>query len=317
MKTILITGGAGFIGSHLIDRLIDKNNIICVDSFDPYYSVKIKKLNIEKNLHNKNFMFYEEDILSRTKLGNIFKKHKIDVIIHLAAKVGVRPSLQYPLLYERTNVEGTINLLDEARINKVNKFILASSSSVYGNSNTTPFIESMNVAPISPYASSKVAAENFCNCYAHLYKIQVCCLRLFTVYGPRQRPDLAIHTFTRCINDNNPISFYGDGSSMRDYTYVDDITAGITNAINYDKTLFEIINLGESRAISLKYLLSLLEKECNKRAIIQNFPIQKGDVFVTCANIKKAKRLLNYVPTTSIETGIQKFVAWYLHSLRH
>jgi UDP-glucuronate 4-epimerase len=310
---ILITGGAGFIGSNLIDALIDKNNIICVDDFNDFYDPRIKRNNIKEHLNHQNYKLYNVDIFNYGALRLVFEHNKIDCIINLAARAGVRPSLKDPRLYFRSNSDGTIHLLELAKEFGVKKFIQASSSSVYGSRKDIPFHEDMKIdRPISPYAATKAANEQICYTYSHLYGINTVCLRFFTVYGPRQRPDLAIYKFTKLINENKPIEMYGDGGSKRDYTYIDDIIQGVVASIHYDRTPYEIINLGGSRPIELRYLIQLIEDELGKKAIIEQKLNQPGDVPITCADITKAKSLLNYNPTTTIEAGIKNFVEWFL-----
>ncbi len=311
-KTLLITGGAGFIGSHLVDSLIENNNIICVDDFNDFYSPEIKKNNILNHLKHNNYKLYELDIVDYGRLERVFNENKIDCIVHLAARAGVRPSLLAPVLYARTNITGTLNLLELARKYNVNKFIMGSSSSVYGSRTDGPFNEEMKTdRPISPYAATKASNEQMCYTYSHLYGMNIVCLRFFTVYGPRQRPDLAIYKFTRLINEGKPVPVFGDGSTKRDYTYIDDILRGVLASIEYDKTPYEIINLGESQTVELAYLIEVLEKETGKKAIIERKPLQPGDVPVTYADISRAKNLLNYNPATKIEDGIKKFVEWF------
>lgn len=311
-KNILITGGAGFIGSNLVDNLIENHNIICIDEFNDFYSPEIKRSNIKNHLNHCNYKLYECDIADINKLKNIFNENKIDSIIHLAARAGVRPSLIDPQLYTRTNIVGTNNLLELARLSNIKKFIFGSSSSVYGSRADGPFNEEMKIdRPISPYAATKASNEQMCYTYSHLYDIKICCLRFFTVYGQRQRPDLAIHKFTKLIDQEQPIPVFGDGKTKRDYTYIADIIQGIISAINYNKSSFEIFNLGESQTIELNYLISLIEKELGKKAVINRQPNQPGDVPITYANISKAKDLLAYNPTTKIESGIKKFIKWY------
>ncbi|MFA6988802.1 MAG: GDP-mannose 4,6-dehydratase [Candidatus Gastranaerophilaceae bacterium] len=312
MQTVLITGGAGFIGSHLIDKLINQYKIICIDNFSDYYSPAIKKRNIQHNLNNENFCLYNADITDKEALNKIFQDNKIDVIVHIAAMAGVRNSIINPELYANVNVNGTLNLLEFARINKINKFVFASSSSVYANQGNGPFNEEMNVnRPISPYAATKMAGEQICYTYSHLYDIQINCLRFFTVYGPRQRPDLAIHKFSKLIYENKPIPVYGDGSTKRDYTYIEDIIDGVIRAIAYDKTRFEIFNLGESQTVQLDYLISILEKYLDQKAIIDRLSMQPGDMENTYADISKAKSILGYNPTTNIESGLKIFIDWF------
>ena len=314
METILVTGGAGFIGSHLCEKLIGLNKkVICIDDFNDFYDPQTKEKNISKIINNKNFILYREDIRNYEKLKEIFKKNKIDKIIHLAARAGVRPSLQQPLLYQDVNVRGTLNVLELAKEFKVKNFVFASSSSVYGINKKIPFSEIDNVDnPISPYAATKKACELLCYNYHHLYKIPVTCLRFFTVYGPRGRPDMAVYKFTKLINEGKEVEMYGDGTTKRDYTYIEDILQGVLAAVekNFD---FEIINLGESRTVELKYLIMLIEKNLGKKAKIKIMNMQPGDVPITYADITKAKKLLNYNPKTNIEEGIKKFIEWYKH----
>ena len=312
MSQILVTGGAGFIGSHLVDRLLNMGKkVICIDNFDPFYEPRIKKKNIEHNLENMNFTLINEDIRNKKKLEEIFEMHSIDKIVHLAARAGVRPSIRDPLLYEDVNIKGTLNLLELCKKYQIKNFIFGSSSSVYGINSKIPFSERDPINfPISPYATSKRACELFCFTYSHLYDLPITCLRFFTVYGPRQRPEMAIHKFTRLISQGKTIEMYGNGTSKRDYTYIDDIIIGIISALN-KKFDFEIINLGNSETVELKYLISLIEKNLKKKAKIKQLPEQLGDVPITYADITKAKKLLNYKPKVKIEEGIEKFVRWY------
>jgi len=311
-KTFLITGGAGFIGSHLTDKLIKDNKVICLDDFNDFYSPDIKRNNIKKHLNNSNYKLYEYDIVDYENIKKIFEENKIDCIIHLAARAGIRPSLTDPILYTKTNIVGTVNLLDLAKDYKINKFIMGSSSSVYGERTDDPFNEEMIInKPISPYAATKASNEQMCYTYSHLYGINIVCLRFFTVYGPRQRPDLAIHKFARLIDEGKPIPVFGDGTTKRDYTFIDDILSGIINSIEYNKTPYEIINLGESQTVELNYLIELLEKEIGKKAIIERKPLQPGDVPITYADISKARNLLNYNPEIKIEKGIKLFIEWF------
>ena len=311
-KTFLITGGAGFIGSSLIDSLIGDNNIICIDDFNDFYSPEIKRNNIKDHLKNPNYKLYELDIADFYSLNKVFDENKIDYVIHLAARAGVRPSLLDPMLYTRTNITGTVNLLELSKVHNVKKFIMGSSSSVYGSRTDGPFNEQMKIdRPISPYAATKASNEQMCYTYSHLYNMNIVCLRFFTVYGPKQRPDLAIHKFAKLINDGKPIPVFGDGTTKRDYTYIEDILQGVIASIDYDKTPYEIINLGESQTVPLNYLIEVIEKELGKKAIIERQSLQPGDVPITYADITKAKELLNYNPTTKIEEGIKKFVKWF------
>lgn len=314
MQKILITGGAGFIGSHLVDYLIGENKwqVVVIDNFDSFYSPELKRRNIEPHLANPRFSIYEADILDKVTLRKIFEENEFDQIVHLAALAGVRPSLLRPDAYTRVNVEGTLNLLEMAKEFGVKRFVFGSSSSVYGINSKVPFSESDKIEfPISPYAATKAAGELLCHTYSHLYGIRVVCLRFFTVYGARQRPDLAIHKFSKLIWEGKPIQMFGDGTTKRDYTYIDDIIQGVRSAIDYDKSGYEIFNLGESRTVELRYLIELLEENLGKKAIIEKMPHQPGDVPITFADISKARKLLGYNPQTNIEDGIKKFVEWF------
>jgi UDP-glucuronate 4-epimerase len=310
--TILVTGAAGFIGSHVCEFFIAQGDERAgIDNFDNFYSKEIKQSNLSKLLKKEKFHFYEVDIRDKARLNSIFSFRKIDTAIHLAAKAGVRPSIESIEEYYDVNVNGTVVLLECMRNNSVKKLVFASSSSVYGNNKKVPFSETDNVDnPISPYASTKKSAELLCHVYSHLYQFDITCLRFFTVFGPRQRPDLAIHKFTKLIDEKKPIPFYGDGSTARDYTYIADIVQGINCALkNIDG--YKIYNLGESNVINLKDLVSLIEKVIGKKAIINQLPAQQGDVDITFANISKAKKEIGYNPKTDIESGIIKFVEWY------
>lgn len=311
-RTYLITGAAGFIGSHLVDKLIDNANIICIDNFDDFYPKSIKQDNIKNHLTHPNYKLYEADITNYEQLKKIFETHKITHIIHLAANAGVRPSLLMPVKYTQTNITGTVNLLEMAKEFGIKKFVFGSSSSVYGSRTDGPFNEEMKIdKPISPYAATKAAGEQICFTYSHLYDISIVALRFFTVYGPRQRPDLAIHKFYKLIHEKKPVPVFGDGGTRRDYTYIDDILQGILASIEYDKTHFEVINLGESQTITLNDLITLIEKNIGKKAIIERHPLQPGDVPITYANITKAKNLLGYNPTTSVNEGLINFTDWF------
>jgi UDP-glucuronate 4-epimerase len=317
MKSILITGGAGFIGSHLVDSLLAEGvwQVAALDDFNDFYDPSIKRDNIRTHLSNPNFKVVEADIRDLPALDRAFSETTYDCIVHLAARAGVRPSLKEPRLYVETNVNGTLNLLELARAQGVKQFIFGSSSSVYGINAKVPFSEDDPIFnPISPYAATKAAGELLCHTYAHLYGMRIVCLRFFTVYGARQRPDLAIHKFAKLISARKPIPVFGDGTTRRDYTYIDDITAGVRAAIDYDKTNYEVINLGESRTVELCELISLLEKALGQRAEIDRQPPQPGDVPQTFADITKARRLLGYNPETRIEQGIQQFVEWFRES---
>lgn len=314
MKNILITGGAGFIGSHLVDHILGEgqSRVTVVDDFNNFYDPAIKRANIAHHIGNANFEVVESDIANSEAVNDLFARGQFDIVIHLAARAGVRPSVEDPLLYEEANVRGTYSLLEAARQYMVPRFIFGSSSSVYGINSKVPFSEDDAIArPISPYAAMKIAGESACHAYSYLYGIRTVALRFFTVYGARQRPDLAIHKFARLISEGQPIPVFGDGSTRRDYTYIDDIISGISAAMNYEESLFEVINLGESQTVELNYLIEVLEKALDRRAIIERRPPQAGDVPVTYADISKARRLLGYAPTTKIEDGIEKFVRWF------
>lgn len=308
---ILITGGAGFIGSTLADRLISNNKIIVIDNFNDYYDISIKENNVKNNLSNQNYTLYRADICDREIVRDIFEQNKIDIVIHIAARAGVRPSLENPLEYVRSNIEGTINILENMKNYNCKKIIFASSSSVYGNCTAEKFSEDLKVTePISPYAATKSACEQFLYTYSKLYDIQAICLRFFTVYGPRQRPDLAIRKFIELIEQDKPIPVYGDGTTMRDYTYIDDIVDGIVKAINYNQTKYEIVNLGGGSPVTLNQMIETIENVLRKKAIIDRLPMQPGDVNKTVSDISKAKKLFNYCPKTSFKAGITKFVNW-------
>lgn len=314
MKDILVTGGAGFIGSHLVDRLIGDGvaRVTVVDDFSDFYDPTIKRANIASHLERDDFELVEADIADSQAMNDLFDRAGFDCVVHLAARAGVRPSVEDPLAYEESNVRGTFTLLEAARRNGVPKFIFGSSSSVYGLNSRVPFAEEDPIAnPISPYAATKIAAEAVCRVYSHLYDLRVVCLRFFTVYGARQRPDLAIHKFARLISQGQPIPIFGDGTTRRDYTYIDDIISGVVAAMQYDQSQFEVINLGESQTVELRRLVELLERALGKRAIIDRQPLQPGDVPLTYADVSKARRLLGYKPQTNIEAGIDRFVDWF------
>ncbi|HEY6120534.1 MAG TPA: GDP-mannose 4,6-dehydratase [Pyrinomonadaceae bacterium] len=317
MKKILVTGGAGFIGSHLVDRLLDERQwrVNVVDDFNDFYSPDIKRENISAHLKDPNYQLTEADIRDRKALERVFSDSTFDCVVHLAARAGVRPSLSQPLLYAETNVNGTLNLFELAREYGVPHFVFGSSSSVYGINAKVPFSEDDPIRqPISPYAATKAAGELLAHTYAHLYGVRCICLRFFTVYGARQRPDLAIHKFARLMSTGQAIPVFGDGSARRDYTFIDDIISGVRAAIDYDDTPYEVFNLGESRTVELRELISLLENELEIKARIDWQPMQPGDVPQTYADISKARRLLNYNPQTPIEGGIKRFVQWFRES---
>ncbi|MGD9631535.1 MAG: GDP-mannose 4,6-dehydratase [Pyrinomonadaceae bacterium] len=314
-KNILLTGGAGFIGSHLAERLLAEGtwNLTIVDDLNDFYSPVIKRANLEAIGRTGEFRFREADIRSPENLAKIFDEGSFDIIVHLAARAGVRPSLKEPRLYAETNINGTLNLLELARDHGVGQFVFGSSSSVYGINEKVPFAEDDPIRnPISPYASTKAAGELICHTYSHLFDIRTVCLRFFTVYGARQRPDLAIHKFSRLIRDGKPIQLFGDGTTRRDYTYIDDIISGVRAAMDYDASMHEVINLGESETTELSRLIELLEESLGKKAVIDQQPMQPGDVPITYADISKARKLLGYDPKTKVEEGIPKFVDWFL-----
>lgn len=312
MNKCLVTGGAGFIGSHLVDRLLyDGWSTTVVDNFDPFYSPEIKRKNIAPHIGKKDFSLIEADIRDIVQLKRSLNGD-FDVIFHLAAKAGVRPSIDDPVGYQQVNVMGTQNLLELAKAWDVNKFVFASSSSVYGINPNVPWREEDHVLmPISPYASTKVSGELLGHVYSHLYGIQFLALRLFTVYGPRQRPDLAIHKFCRQILDGKPIPVFGDGTTKRDYSYVEDIINGFMGAVKYERTRYEIINLGNNRTISLMQMVHILEEVFGKKAVIDSCPMQPGDVPETWADITKAKTLLYYKPQTGFKEGLEIFRKWF------
>ncbi len=314
VRTILITGGAGFIGSHLVETLLAEGGwrITIVDDLNDFYSPEIKRANLNSFVENKAVEFIEADIRDEEALDAIFRQGSFEMIVHLAARAGVRPSLSEPKLYNETNVRGTLNLLELARSYEVTHFVFGSSSSVYGINCDVPFTEDDSIRkPISPYAATKAAGEMLCHTYSHLYNIRTVCLRFFTVYGARQRPDLAIHKFTRLIAEGKPIQMFGDGTTRRDYTYIDDIIQGVREAMDYSGSMHEIINLGESETTELTRLIGLIEESLGMNAIIDRQPMQPGDVPITYAEISKARRLLKYNPRTKIEEGIPKFVEWF------
>ena len=311
METILVTGGAGFIGGHLAERLLaaDKH-VLIVDDFNDFYDPKIKRQTAAM-LAAKGATIVEADIADTAAMETLFAKHQIDVVIHLAARAGVRPSITDPLLYAQVNIQGTLNLLEQCRKKGIVRFIFGSSSSVYGTNSKVPFSEDDPVLhPISPYATSKLAAEHYCKVFHELFGMQITCLRFFTVYGPRGRPDMAVYKFTEAIANGKPIEVYGDGGMKRDFTYVADIADGIIAALE-KRFLFEIINLGDANPIPVKQLISLIEHAVGKKAVIKHLPKQPGDVPITYADISKAAQLLGYSPKVKIEEGIKQFVEWF------
>ena len=316
MQTFLITGAAGFIGSHLADKLLNEGNkVIVVDNFCDFYNPEIKENNVKHNLSNPNYKLYRADIRDRNELAKVFNENKIDVVIHLAAMAGVRPSIDNPIYYQEVNCVGTQNILEEMKLHNIKKLVMASSSSVYGNCKEVPFKENMIVDfAISPYAATKKANEVMTHVYHKLFDFNVIMLRFFTVFGPRQRPDLAINKFTRLMLNDEPIPMFGDGTTSRDYTYIDDIVDGIIKSCNYvenNKDVYEILNLGNSSPVSLKEMINTIAEGLNKTPNIQELPMQPGDVERTFADISKAKKLIGYNPKTSFKEGIENFVKWY------
>ncbi len=309
---ILVTGGAGFIGSHLVEKLLATGHEVSIlDDFNDFYDPQIKRANVERVAGD--IAIHRVDLRDSAAVNLLFHREKFDAIAHLAARAGVRPSIKQPQLYYDTNVGGTLHLLEAARLTGIERFLFASSSSVYGICKTVPFSEDLHLTQtISPYAATKVAGEFLCSTYSHLYKMRIVALRFFTVYGARQRPDLAIHQFTRKIHAGQAIDQFGDGTTRRDYTYIDDIIQGVMAALNYEGPLFDLFNLGESETIQLKDLIAAIEKTLGRKAKINQLPEQPGDVPLTCADISKAKKLLKYHPTTPLSAGLPKFVDWFL-----
>jgi UDP-glucuronate 4-epimerase len=312
-EVVLITGVAGFIGSHLVEQLLNLGyQVVGLDNFDDFYPPAIKWNNIRFLQKRDAFELKQGDIRDISLLTQIFSEHNVGVVVHLAARPGVRPSLEQSLLYQDINIGGTINLLEASRVYGVKRFLFASSSSVYGLSSYAPFSEESKVDyPISPYAASKAAAELFCRTYSHLYSLSTVVLRLFTVYGPRQRPEMAIHRFVRMIDQGEEVTLFGDGTANRDYTYIDDIIAGFEAALKLQGETFDIFNLGVGKAVDLLYLIDLIEESLGKKARIKKLAPQPGDVPITLANISKAQAILGYQPKVSIEEGISIFVRWY------
>ncbi|HIJ64328.1 MAG TPA: NAD-dependent epimerase/dehydratase family protein [Candidatus Hydrogenedentes bacterium] len=312
MKRILVTGAAGFIGSHLVERLLERGHpVVAVDSFDDYYEPRIKRANIAKALQHPSYRLCELDICDEPNLTALFGQVRPEVVVHLAARVGVRASLRDPNLYNRVNIIGSQHLLDACRAVRPSHLVFASSSSVYGGNTDVPFTEDNPTAqPVCPYAATKRMNELMAHVYSHVYGLNITMLRFFTAYGPRQRPDMAIHKFTRLIDAGQPVPMFGNGSTARDYTYIDDILDGVLKAV--DKPFrFEILNLGEQHTTTLRELIDILARYLGKPAKIEQLPRQPGDVEITCANIEKARCLLGYSPQVAIEEGIARFVAWY------
>jgi UDP-glucuronate 4-epimerase len=317
-RRVLLTGGAGFIGSHVAEALVrNAVPLTIVDNLDDFYSFAWKRANLDEIAKAGSFEFLDHDICAMPQMRETFARIRPDAVIHLAARAGVRPSMEHPQLYERVNVAGTLNLLELCREFQVARMIFGSSSSVYGACRQAPFSEGQSdLRPISPYAATKLAGELFCDTYAHLYKLPVISLRFFTVYGPRQRPDLAIHKFVARIEAGKPLPIFGDGETGRDYTYVDDVVSGVLGALDFEfpsagTTPFEIFNLGNSQPIKLSQLVGMLECATGRKALLRREPLQQGDVPLTWADISKATKLLGYKPKTTMQEGLKKFVAWY------
>lgn len=308
---ILVTGGAGFIGSHLVEKLLAEGHEVAIlDDFNDFYDPQIKRGNIAAVANQ--ITVHQADLRDARAVSQVFHHGNFVTVIHLAARAGVRPSIGHPQLYYDTNVNGTLHLLEAARAVGIERFIFASSSSVYGLAKTVPFSEDLHLTQtVSPYAATKIAGEFLCSTYSHLYQMRIVALRFFTVYGPRQRPDLAIHRFTRRIWKGQPIDQFGDGTTRRDYTYVDDIIQGVMASLGYEGPLFDIFNLGESETIQLKDLIAAIENALGQRAKINLLPEQPGDVPLTCADITKARRLLGYRPTTPLHVGLPRFIEWF------
>jgi len=309
----LVTGGAGFIGSHLVDRLLGEGwRVTVIDNFDPFYDPAIKERNVAEHLKNERYTLYRLDIRDLSGLRQALTD-EYDVIVHLAAKAGVRPSIQDPVTYQEVNVTGTQNMLEFARERGISQFVFASSSSVYGVNPNVPWREDDHVLlPISPYASTKVSGELLGHVYSHLYGIRFIALRFFTVYGPRQRPDLAIHKFARLMLRGEPIPIYGDGSTQRDYSYVDDVVEGVRRAMSYTGSPYEIVNLGNNQTVGLLEMVRILERALGKKARLQFLPPQPGDVPRTWASLDKAQKVLDFRPRTPFEEGVERFVGWLL-----
>ncbi|MEW5807000.1 MAG: GDP-mannose 4,6-dehydratase [Acidobacteriota bacterium] len=312
MENILITGGAGFIGSHLAERSLEKGyEVTVIDNFDPFYDPNVKRQNISKASMDPRYQLLEGDIRDEEFIHFVFGRHTPDIVVHLAARAGVRPSIDHPVIYNDVNVRGTAIILEACHKHGVKRFIFGSSSSVYGNAEKVPFSEDDNVDyPVSPYAATKKAGELLCYTYHHLYGMAIHCLRFFTVFGPRQRPEMAIHKFTRMIDRDEELTQYGNGKSSRDYTYIEDIIDGVMASIE-NVSGYEIINLGESKTTSITELIKKLEALLGKKARVRVLPHQPGDVHTTCADIRKAARILGYAPKFPVDAGLKVFVEWY------
>ena len=310
---ILVTGSAGFIGSHCCEKLLkSSHNVIGIDSLNNFYNPALKKQNIHDLKIYPNFQFYEANILEEEKLKRCFEENSIDAVIHLAAYAGVRPSIQNPTLYYQENIMATLSLIEQCKKHHIKRFLFASSSSVYGNNEKVPFSEKDPVDhPISPYAATKKAGELMCYNAHHLYGIEMACIRFFTVYGPRQRPEMAIHKFTDMITKNEEIPVFNHGNCLRDYTYIDDIIQGIEKILYSEKLTFDIVNLGESKTISTLNLIKCIEQNLAQKAKLNLLPAQPGDVEKTFADISHAKDNYDYNPQFNIENGIKQFIAWY------
>lgn len=310
---LLITGGAGFIGSHLANRLLSEGHeVFVIDNFNDYYDIRIKWQHVAPNLSHPNYKLFCADIENKKSLEKIFSENAFDVIVHLAGRAGVRPSIENPESYISTNILGTVHILELMKDYGAKKIVLASSSSVYGNCKEETFTEDLKVSePISQYAATKLSDEQFAYTYSKLYGISAVCLRFFTVYGPGQRPDLAIHKFTRLIDKGEPVPIYGDGNTKRDYTYIDDIVDGVIGAISYNQTPYEIVNLGGGEPVCLSAMVKAIETALKKKAVIKRLPMQKGDVDKTVSDTSKAFRLWGYMPATPFNKGIEKFIQWY------
>jgi UDP-glucuronate 4-epimerase len=309
---VLVTGGAGFIGSHVVDRLLGEPGcrVTVLDEFNDYYDPAIKRGNVAQ--FRGPVTVVEGDLRDRGLIDRIFEEGRFDAVIHLAGRAGVRPSILEPELYLDVNIKGTFYILEAARKTGVERVVFASSSSVYGVNPKIPFAEEdALLATISPYAATKLAGEQLCSNYAHLYGLRTVCLRFFTVYGPRQRPDLAISKFCRAILEGRPIDKYGDGTTCRDYTYVDDIVDGVLGAVRYEGPKFDIFNLGGSQTVSLNELIEACEAACGRKAIVNPMPMQPGDVPRTVADVNKARRVLGFEPRTTVREGVRKFVEWW------